>query len=145
MASRSGSDGNEWLCTNLINAGRVRDAVALAKNMVELPRHPKYNTLKRGSSNYGRQRLFTALSRYELWEELADLCHTSYLEPTDDETQQVKRLRHLAAAYIRGGVPQRGRELLKPLQERLQKKTTERDQAVAKAEEKARKEKKDKK
>ena len=39
--------------------------------MIELPRHPKYNTVsKRGSTNYGRTRLFETLSRYELWEEM---------------------------------------------------------------------------
>ena len=49
---------NEWLIRNLINVGRVDDAIDLAKNMTELPRHPKYNSLKRGSSAYGRARLF---------------------------------------------------------------------------------------
>ena len=31
---------NEWLCRSLQHVGRVREAVDLAKNMVELPRHP---------------------------------------------------------------------------------------------------------
>src|SRR5688572_14699536 len=36
---------NEWLVKNLSYLGRVREAIDLAKNLVELPRHPKYNTL----------------------------------------------------------------------------------------------------
>src|SRR6185369_4160696 len=41
---------NEWLIRDMLHVGRVRDGFELAKNMIELPRHPKYNTLKRGSS-----------------------------------------------------------------------------------------------
>ena len=36
---------NEWLVKNLSYLGRVREAIDLAKNLVELPRHPKFNTL----------------------------------------------------------------------------------------------------
>ena len=45
---------NEWLIRDLIFVGRMRDAIDLAKNMCELPRHPKYNTLTKGSANFGR-------------------------------------------------------------------------------------------
>ena len=58
---------NEWLTRNLVNLGRVNDALSLAKNMCELPRHPKYNTLKKGSSNYGRKRIFQVLKTFEMW------------------------------------------------------------------------------
>ncbi|MCA9154118.1 MAG: redoxin domain-containing protein [Planctomycetales bacterium] len=92
---------NEWLIRNLNHIGRVTDAIALAKNMIELPQHPKYNTLsRRGSARYGRERLFETLVRYELWDDLIALCDTSYLEPTDDETFQIERLRHLGAAHL---------------------------------------------
>ncbi|HEX8914077.1 MAG TPA: hypothetical protein VF796_17140, partial [Humisphaera sp.] len=66
---------NEWLCRDLLNVGRVGDAVDLAKNMVELPRHPKYNAASnRGSgAEYGRARLLDALSQHELWQEYLDL------------------------------------------------------------------------
>ena len=36
---------NEWLIRSLSSQGRAREAVDLAKNMIELPRHPKFNTL----------------------------------------------------------------------------------------------------
>ena len=35
---------NDWLVKNLSQLGRVREAVDLAKNLIELPRHPKYNS-----------------------------------------------------------------------------------------------------
>ena len=75
---------NEWLIRNLLNIGRVHDAVDLAKNMTELPQHPKYNTIgKRGSSAYyGRMRLFIALNQNEMWPEMIELCNSPYLEPT---------------------------------------------------------------
>ncbi|MCI0748439.1 MAG: redoxin domain-containing protein [Verrucomicrobia subdivision 3 bacterium] len=41
---------NDWLVRNLSYLGRVREAIDLARNMVELPRHPKYNTLSRSKT-----------------------------------------------------------------------------------------------
>jgi peroxiredoxin len=93
---------NEWLIRNLGHTGRWRDAVDLAMNMTELPQHPKYNTqTKRGSAYYGRLRLFEELFRFEQWELLAELCEQPYLEPTDDEKEQLKRLRFLGIAHSR--------------------------------------------
>jgi len=92
---------NEWLIRNLNNVGRWQDAVDLAKNMTELPRHPKYNTIKKGSASYGRTRLFETLYRYECWSDLIALAHSPHLEPTDDENQQLKRLTYLGIAAAR--------------------------------------------
>ena len=96
---------NEWLIRNLIHVGRVHDAVALAKNMIELPRHPKYNTLKkRGrSAAYGRARLFQVLEQYEQADELIALCDSMYLEPTSLPEQQVVRWRALGIAHFDKG------------------------------------------
>ena len=95
---------NEWLIRNLAFLGASDRAVDLAKNMCELPRHPKYNTLtRRGSSYYGRLRLFTVLNEFEKWDELIELADTPYLEPTKSETEQNKRLRYLGRAYFRSG------------------------------------------
>ncbi|MES2789378.1 MAG: redoxin domain-containing protein [Planctomycetota bacterium] len=134
---------NEWLIRDLSFVGRVREGIDLAKNMSELPRHPKYNTMqKHGSSYYGRLRLFEELSRYELWEELISLSDTSYLEPTDIPLEQIKRLRHLAVAKVRRGDTEGGTVQLAALEERLKdevRKQTETDSAKTKkeAEEKA--------
>lgn len=56
---------NEWFIRNLNHVGRVRDAVDLAKNMISLPRHPKYNSLDRGSSSFGRGSSWEVPARYE--------------------------------------------------------------------------------
>lgn len=93
---------NEWFIRNMMNVGRVREALALAKNMIELPRHPKYNMLdKRNSASYGRDRLMNVLERFELWDETVELADAAYLEPTDDEEEQVKRLRLLGRALAK--------------------------------------------
>jgi peroxiredoxin len=94
---------NEWLIRDLNHIGRVRDAVDLAKNMIELPRHPKYNTLTKGSASYGRMRLFETLIRYELWDELIADCNSVYLEPTDTTNEQIKRVRALGTAWFHKG------------------------------------------
>ncbi|MBA2113607.1 peroxiredoxin family protein [Bremerella alba] len=112
---------NEWLIRNLIHVGRVHDAVDLAKNMIELPRHPRYNTsAKKGSTSYGRSRLFQVLRTYELWDDLIDLANTSYLEPTDDESEQIKRLRYLGLAHFQTGNTEAGKAQIAQLELRLE-------------------------
>ncbi len=90
---------NEWLIRNLNKIGRVHDALSLAKNMQELPRHPKYNTLSRGSTKYGRERLLLTTSNFRLWPELIDLSSSVYFEPTDDSKLQAEHLRYTGVAY----------------------------------------------
>ena len=110
---------NEWLIRDLSFVGRVRDGVDLAKNMLELPRHPKYNTtVKHGSSYYGRLRLFEELNRYELWDELITLSDNGYLEPTEIPLEQFKRLRYLAVAKARRGDVEGAKVHLAVLEER---------------------------
>jgi peroxiredoxin len=96
---------NEWLIRDLSFIGRVHDAEDLARNMIILPRHPKYNTLaRRGTSaSYGRARLFDILQRWELWDELIALSQTFYLEPTDLPDEQIKRWRALGTAFFNKG------------------------------------------
>ena len=116
---------NEWLTRNLNYLGRVNDAVALAKNMIELPRHPKINTLakpgspieygKRGSASYGRTRLIETLLRYDLWEEIIQLSQTVYLEETTIPEEQAKRLAAIGAARYSLGQAEKGAEALAKL------------------------------
>jgi peroxiredoxin len=122
---------NQWLVENLEYAGRAHDAVALAKNLVELPRHPRYNTLSHGSSAEGRRRLFEALTRYELWDELIALCDTMYLEPTDAPAEQVKRLRALGVAHFSKGDADKGRQQIRALEALPQKTAPDRQAALA--------------
>ena len=91
---------NEWLIRDLMLIGRVKEAVDLAKNMIELPRHPKFNVLSgRGSASLGRERLLGVLSTYRLWPELIELSNSAYLEPTEDELKQDERKAWMAIAY----------------------------------------------
>jgi peroxiredoxin len=118
----------------MIFVGRSREAVELAKNMCELPRHPKYNTLSKGSANYGRLRLLDALSRFELWDELAALASTPYLEPTEIENEQIKRLKYLGEANYRRGDAAAGDAQLADLQQRWAVAKDAQVEAIAEAE-----------
>jgi peroxiredoxin len=95
----------EWLVRDLNFIGRSRDAVALAKNLIELPRHPRWNPPNQGgrSSGYGRARLLETLERFELWDEALALASSPYLEPTDVPAEQVKRLRLVGLAHAGKG------------------------------------------
>ncbi len=129
---------NEWLIRNLIFIGRVHDAVDLAKNMISLPQHPKYNTLKkRGSAKYGRMRLLQVLRTYELWDDIIALSQTPYLEPTAEEDEQLTRLRYLGLAYFQSGRAAEGEQVIAQLQKRLETLETEKTKAESDAEQKA--------
>lgn len=143
---------NQWLCTDLLYCGRVRDAIDLAKNMVELPRHPKYNTLNRkednsaydknnGSSMLGRNRLFDAFLDYELWPELLALADTTYLEPTELPEEQARRFYALALANFATGKTNLAHALMDSLDGCWKQLKRERFEAAEKAEEDVRKDK----
>jgi peroxiredoxin len=91
---------NEWLIRNWLNIGRPTDALLLAKNMIELPRHPKYNAPSgNGSSSLGRQRLLQTIRTYHLWSQTAELVDSIYLKATEGSTRadEVQMLRGIAA------------------------------------------------
>ncbi|HUP79452.1 MAG TPA: peroxiredoxin family protein, partial [Pirellula sp.] len=95
---------NEWLVRDYMLIGRARDAIELSKNMIELPRHPKFNALGgRGSASLGRERLLGVLTSYRLWPQLIELANSVYLEPTADEIRQDERNAWLAIAYNQTG------------------------------------------
>ena len=66
------SHNNQWLCTSFSHIGRVRDAIAVARNLVEQPRDPQKNGPNDGGSaqRSGRARWAELLTRYELWDDL---------------------------------------------------------------------------
>ena len=97
---------NEWLIRNLAFLGRVHDAMDLAMNMVDLPRHPKYNLpgKKEGSSRFGYTRLADVLVQYELHDDLVRLSATGYFPPkADDVDEQRKQARMLGLARFGQG------------------------------------------
>lgn len=126
---------NEWLCRNLTNVGRITDAIELAKNMTELPRHPKYNTLskRRGSASYGRMRLYEVLEKYDLWDRMLALMDEGYLEKTGDNRRDLKRLRMRGLAAFYTDQPKLAEPIINDLQSRLAKVQAEQDAAGTKA------------
>lgn len=105
---------NEWLIRNLIHIGRFNDALTLAKNMVSLPRHPKYNMLdKKGSYFYGRQRIWDILLAGEMWQRVTELSDTPFLQPTEDVAEKTRYAHGMgvAHAYL-GNYAKAARELV---------------------------------
>jgi peroxiredoxin len=103
---------NEWLIRDLIFLGRVNAATDLAKNMIELPRHPKYNKFSgRGSASLGRERLLGVLTSYQLWPQLIELSNSAYIEPTDDELRQDEHKAWMTIAEYNVGNTTRAKEL----------------------------------
>ncbi len=99
---------NDWLVENLQYVGRVREAVELSKNMIELPRLGSRTPLVGKGSGYdgeksghamGRNRLIEVALRYELWAELTALDGSPYLSVSADPLDEARRLRALAVAY----------------------------------------------
>jgi|694.fasta_scaffold12603_8 peroxiredoxin len=109
---------NEWLIRNWIHLGRPNAAVQLAKNMIELPRHPKYNSPGgSGSSSFGRQRLFAVLRTFRLWDVAFQLADSPYVRgadgsPAADEAQMLKGI----AAFETGRLEE-GQKILDALRE----------------------------
>lgn len=95
---------NEWLIRDFMLIGRVREAIDLAKNMIELPRHPKFNAVNgRGSASLGRERLIGVLTSYRLWPQMIELANSIYLEATADDLKQDECNAWLAIAYSQTG------------------------------------------
>ena len=84
---------------------------------------------------------------YERWEDLIELCNSQYLDATSDESEQIKRLRHLGIAYVQVGNNEATTPILEDLQTRLETQKSEQSKAEQEAEtkekEKQAKEKKD--
>lgn len=104
---------SEWLCRNLNHLGRAREALAVAANLVAMPRIPRSKEVKpdpdqrfeEGGSawQHGRDRLFDTILRWELWEVAACLADTPFLEPGTEFDDRWRREHLLAVAgYGRG-------------------------------------------
>ncbi len=128
---------NEWLIRNLIQNGDATAALALARNMVDLPRHPKWNTPDDGSAFFGRIRIHDVLQQFELWPEVLRLESTRYLDAGPKEADELKRSVLLATAAFRTGNVLRGCDILTQFLDRRRALEAERDAAVAKAKEEA--------
>ena len=146
------SHNNGWLVEDLGYIGRAHDAIALAQNLIELPRIPRGkaggNTANqdwnRDGSSWaeGRRRLAWALLTYERWDDVLRLEATPYLELTGDFDEDL-RLRHLCGlAHFEKGDALGGLRTLVALYEQEHDLQKQRDDAMADAEKKNREAKK---
>lgn len=135
---------NEWLIRNLSHVGRWHDAVDLAKNMIELPRHPKFNQPDKGSSSsgFGLTRLAEVLLQYECWPEILALHNTPYFRSPKDADEQLQRARMLGLAHFGLGNAAEGQKQLDVLDKALKERREARYKAADDAEAKARADKK---
>ena len=98
---------NEWLCRDLAFIGRMSDALDLAHNMESLPRHPAYNTLKKGSSELAIKRLYDIHYQFELWDAMLVWTDQLAKDPLMDEQAAVdrQRARGVALAHLQQTKP----------------------------------------
>ena len=154
---------NDWLVKNLNHLGRVKAALDLAKNMVELPRHPRYNNIsssnapssstnlsvasvtanknRENSAVLGRARLLETLVRWELWDELLALGSTMYLDLTDRAEEQAKRIKALGLASFAQGDAAAGAQRIAELEAVLKAQRELRHSDTDEAEARARRDK----
>jgi peroxiredoxin len=92
---------NQWLCTSYSHIGQVRDAIAVARNLVEQPRDPQKNNANDGGSpqRNGRIRWAEVLARYELWDDLIAATNSGNLDWSDIPYERVQRAYFLGQAY----------------------------------------------
>ncbi len=129
---------NEWCIRNLISIGRVHDAEALALNMISLPRHPKYNTIGRsGSFKYGRQRLLEVLRSFEMYESLAALDGTVWMEDSGDSEEDQRRDRAIGSAYAALGRTSESAVIRDRFQKLFETEKQKQTDAITEAEKKA--------
>lgn len=153
---------NEWLVRTFNHVGRVPEAIDLAKNLIELPRHPKYNRLelpterekadkkakekarqgRNGSAAQGRARLIETLVRWELWDQLIELSETMYLEPTGVPEEQAKRAHALGLARLGKGQIEQADAQIAEIESAIKRQRELRHDDIDDAEEDAKEEKK---
>ena len=110
---------DEWLVRDLVFVGRISDAIDLAKNMIELPRHPKYNIeSNRGSgAEFGRTRLIDVLSQHEMWDQYLAMCDSVYLSENGDADQELRKLRFQGVASAATGKTEQAKKYLARLED----------------------------
>jgi peroxiredoxin len=113
---------NQWCAKSLSLVGRVAEAVAIADNLLEIPRHPKLNKLDDAghACREGRTKLFDVLSLWERWDALLAREGTS-LVPEENADDRLRRARAIGAAYVETGRIAEARDLAEALAKREEK------------------------
>ncbi|MBM3823148.1 MAG: redoxin domain-containing protein [Verrucomicrobia bacterium] len=145
---------NDWLVESWSFSGRVKEAIALAKNLSELPRLMRTNSTLatqpsaprydygRSSWKQGRSRLLSLLPKFELWDELITLAGTPHLDLTSLPDEQARLAVALGAAHFAKGQVRQAGEQTEALDRAQATIRSERQAAVDHAETTARREKK---
>jgi peroxiredoxin len=96
---------NQWLATSLSHIGRARDAIAVARNLVDQPRDPAKNGKNDGGSpqRSGRIRWAEVLCRYELWDDLIAATNSGMLDWSDVRVERKEKAYTLGLAYAATG------------------------------------------
>ncbi len=96
---------NQWLSTSLSHIGRARDAIVVARNLVEQPRDPNKNGKNDGGSaqRSGRLRWSEVLTRYELWDDLIAADTSGALDWSDVPAERKQKAYCLGLAYAAKG------------------------------------------
>lgn len=134
----------EWLIRNLSYLGQVRKGLELAKMLVALPRHTRFNTPDGyGSASFGRTRLNELLVKWELWDEILACDAAGYLEAGTSREDRSTRMQLLAAARINRNEMSIAESLMTDVQKLYDEALAEQKKAIEKAQAKAREEKLD--
>jgi peroxiredoxin len=135
---------NEWCIRNMISIGRAHEAESLARNMLSLPRHPKYNHIgKSGSFKYGRERLLEVLQAFELYSQIAALNGTVWMEDTGDKEEDLRRDRAIGSAFAALGKTAEAATVRDRIQKMQDAEKQKQQEGAAEAEKKAREAKSD--
>ncbi|AGA29652.1 peroxiredoxin family protein [Singulisphaera acidiphila] len=96
---------NQWLATSLSHIGRAREAITVARNLVEQPRDPSKNGKNDGGSpqRSGRARWAEILCRYELWDDLIAATDSGALDWSDVNVERKEKAYTLGLAYAATG------------------------------------------
>ena len=131
----------EWCVRSLLAVGRIDDALSLAKNLVELPRHPEHNHLGRrgGAAWYGRRRVFDVLTSAELWEEALRLANTMHFEAGKKSEDRALRLELIARAHVALGKTTEATRAARELRSLVSLARQERGELIDEAEQRAKK------
>jgi peroxiredoxin len=100
----------EWLVRTFNELGRAQDAAALARSLIEVPRHPDYNTLDKSgcTASFGRTRLIETRVKWEQWRELLRDTAAPLMDDVPQTSHEITRhhARGLAQFHL-----EQGREL----------------------------------
>jgi len=129
----------EWMARSLSHCGRTDEALRIAMNLAELPRHPEHNKVTSGGTiaGYGQKRMVQICEDHGLWQRAIDLVDEGFLEKSDEIKSEVQRLGLLGRAYYRLGRSDAAARVVAEVGQLLAKARARRAVAIDEAEEKA--------